>query len=519
VTTPFVLSCDGAGAFDGSPDVVTGLTCSENTCNAAGGTRTGYACSGATTATACDDGTASTATTVTEFGSVTCATGYGTGPLALLAGNGPAVTCTNGGDFAFTGCHNRKCDAIDDASNDFSETNCMPNPGTKIMDPLTDIFCETTTCASTDCCTNINECIEVNDAATTGTRTDATGVQMHNCASNSYCTDADPTDSTSNGIQGTTLALNGDSAGGTSTTHTCTCNDGYFGDGDTAGTGCTTCTAVANSINVTCTSATNSRAACVTGSILVPAATTSTADVCRLECPFVDLMAMVDALNPTCPTPGAADDIETSKDACQAVNGCFYTPDPDGVGAGVHSCGKMYDACRLLGANNDTCVGTAAPRVWGAGQTVALGSTAAACGFMAAGSDAGTWDDAARCDIAPSSILAGAVTYADTRVPVVRCTALLNTGWAHDLRGSCDASRACPLHTAGAVDGLVDEVGNVFPAVGVPDLTLQSTVNGVGSGVGSEFFTSDASDLFTTFEICSQIRDAVNAAPTCSSGS
>ena len=153
VTTPFVLSCDGAGAFDGSPDVVTGLTCSENTCNAAGGTRTGYACSGATTATACDDGTASTATTVTEFGSVTCATGYGTGPLALLAGNGPAVTCTNGGDFAFTGCHNRKCDAIDDASNDFSETNCMPNPGTKIMDPLTDIFCETTTCASTDCCT------------------------------------------------------------------------------------------------------------------------------------------------------------------------------------------------------------------------------------------------------------------------------------------------------------------------------------------------------------------------------
>ena len=49
-----------------------------------------------------------------------------------------------------------------------------------------------------------------------------------------------------------TLALIGDSAGGTSTTHTCTCNDGYFGDGDTAGTGCTTCTAVANSINVTC---------------------------------------------------------------------------------------------------------------------------------------------------------------------------------------------------------------------------------------------------------------------------
>ena len=75
-----------------------------------------------------------------------------------------------------------------------------------------------------------------------------------------------------------TLALIGDSAGGTSTTHTCTCNDGYFGDGDTAGTGCTTCTAVANSINVTCPSATNSCAACVTGSILVPAATTSTAD-------------------------------------------------------------------------------------------------------------------------------------------------------------------------------------------------------------------------------------------------
>jgi hypothetical protein len=87
-----------------------------------------------------------------------------------------------------------------------------------------------------------------------------------------------------------TLALIGDSAGGTSTTHTCTCNDGYFGDGDTAGTGCTTCTAVANSINVTCTSATNSCAVYVTGSILVPAATTSTTDLCRLECPFVDLL-------------------------------------------------------------------------------------------------------------------------------------------------------------------------------------------------------------------------------------
>ena len=49
-------------------------------------------------------------------------------------------------------------------------------------------------------------------------------------------------------------------------------------------------TAVANSINVTCTSATNSCAACVTGSILVPAATTSTADLCRLDCPFVDLL-------------------------------------------------------------------------------------------------------------------------------------------------------------------------------------------------------------------------------------
>ena len=30
----------------------------------------------------------------------------------------------------------------------------------------------------------------------------------------------------------------------------------------------------------------------------------STADLCRLECPFVGLMAMVDALNPTCPTLG-----------------------------------------------------------------------------------------------------------------------------------------------------------------------------------------------------------------------
>jgi len=519
----------------------TGLVCSVNGCTAGSGDATGYTCSTADGDTVdcvyggsgtncaagsnCQPPAAVGDGATTGFGAVTCNAGggYGTGPLALAAGNGPTVTClAPGGAFAFTGCHFNKCNAITGPSSPtaFSEADCTPNPGTKIK-PDIDIFCESSAangCASSDCCTNIDECTELDDPAIANTRTDIGGdaAAMHGCASNTYCTDADPTDSADNGVQGTTIQLNGDTAGTTSSTHTCTCDDGYFGNGDAAGTGCTACTAVANSENITCTTAQNSRANCVEGAILVPAVSLSTADVCRLECPFVDLMSMIDTLNPTCPTLSAGADIETSKDSCEATPGCYYIK----AGVGDHSCGRLYDTCKTLSANNETCTGLASPQIWGT-STVANAAyqQRPGCHFVAAHS---TFSD--RCEIQPSLINSAAADtmagYSTVRTAVVRCTALLNTGWAHDLRGSCDASQACPLHDAGVVTGLVGEVAKVFPQDGFPDLGLETDSNGVSSGTTNDgYFTSLAGDSSTTFEICSEIRDAVNAAPTCSSGS
>eukprot|EP01047_Picozoa_sp_COSAG01_P080498 COSAG01_NODE_15680_length_1311_cov_1.201320_1_plen_191_part_00 len=135
------------------------------------------------------------------------------------------------------------------------------------------------------------------------------------------------------------------------------------------------------------------------------------------------------------------------------------------------------------------------PRAWGATTLAAddgtpdtdtsgdgtIGTvTTSACKFTAAAAGGDAWDDANRCDIAPMHIKvcerlhifcgrhvvtgiylyaacschaltewkragqapgsAGSATYADVRTPTVRCQALLDTNWAHDLRGSCDAT-------------------------------------------------------------------------------
>merc|ERR1711907_337052 len=58
----------------------------------------------------------------------------------------------------------------------------------------------------------------------------------------------------------------------------------------------------------------------------------------------------------------------------------------------------------------------------------------------------------------------GATSYSTARTPVVRCQALLDTNWAHDLRGSCDASEKCALHDSGkgAKDGLVAKMKLVY---------------------------------------------------------
>lgn len=164
-------------------------------------------------------GVCPTQTAVSAFGAVTCATGYGAGPKATAAApanNPAALTCAGNpatnpvvANFAFTGCHNRKCSAINDAGNPFAEANCAA--GYKLKASL-NVFCETTTCASTDCCVNIDECTEFN-APSTPARTDASGVagavRMHGCHANAVCKDADPGNATDNGNAAPTLDLSG----------------------------------------------------------------------------------------------------------------------------------------------------------------------------------------------------------------------------------------------------------------------------------------------------------------------
>jgi len=483
---------------------------------------------------------------------VTCAPGYGAGPkvTAAAAGNNPAVASCGGAagsintNFAFVGCHRHKCNDIagkgDSSKASFAESNCAA--GYKIKAGL-DIFCETTTCASTDCCQDINECTEKDDPNKAPRVDTGAGAKViHNCHTNAVCANGDSVVDSScsdaskksksactainagtgnaygtwtekNGNGGTPVAgSNGGSAGTKNTKFTCTCKDNYFGNG----VSCTQCTAVANSVSVTCTTAKDSRAVCVTGSIKVPAASTTTSDVCRLECPFVDLMGMIDSLQPTCPSPGAADDAEASKTKCEAVPGCYYTKKD---GAAAQTCKQLYVECKKLAASASACTSIAtAPRLWG---DVKLASdqagnlTTTGCVFTAASAGGDAWDDSARCDITPAAIKVpkgtGSANYADTRTPTVRCQALLDTNWAHDLRGSCDATAKCPLHNSASnsPDGLVAKVKLIYanPPGSPPNL----------AATGHAYFTDGQADTKTTWETCSEIRDAVNAAPTCSS--
>ena len=88
---------------------------------------------------------------------------------------------------------------------------------------------------------------------------------------------------------------------------------------------------------------------------------------------------------------------------------------------------------------------------------------------------------------------------------------MLDTNWAHDLRGSCDATAKCPLHNSASnsPDGLVAKVKLIYanPPGSPPNL----------AATGHAYFTDGQADTKTTWETCSEIRDAVNAAPTCSS--
>jgi hypothetical protein len=260
---------------------------------------------------------------------------------------------------------------------------------------------------------------------------------------------------------------------------------------------CTACTPIANSAEtdvdptqaadtdepdkmVTCTRADDSRAvACVTGSIHVDNEANGVSDVCRLECPFTEVVALIDRLH--IHTDGcAAVTLESTMTeeqqtaACEAVEGCYYTPCVDQAGTGpcgvtpgtdqVATCRPVYAGCNAMNVAPAPTPGSQAdcdlgPKLSGVDNVLAnsiAGVTStddvSAC----------TFDGTDKCLYTPP-----ASDYEDT---ITRCDALLATGWAHDLRDSCDATRACPLHGAITLDppGMIAMVKAVYPAAGAP---------------------------------------------------
>ena len=539
--------------------------CAINNC-AAGAPDTGYLADGtnALTATIVGDGVSGA---VTGLGEVTCdrdPAGNGDGNYAETDdgyhGTAPSVSCadptgTGLNPFTWSGCSQAKC-------------NDMSGDGTGSTDPFiqgsgggaagecstgmtlkTDLAvgCATDTCTTNDCCTDDDGCapaLGLNGVDDSGGGDDG---QDPCLGTDSFCEDV--------------------AAPGVG--NTCTCNDGFFGavatsaaDAAPVAGSCTACTTVANSAvdgtcaasgtttctnTVTCAAADNSRAVeCITGAIHVDNTASGVSDVCRLECPFTDLVALIDLLHFTEDKCADVDlttgtpSVQVQTAACEAVAGCYYIPEDlgnDGTvsGTGVNadvaaSCAPIYPACKAIAQNaantaadcgTDGAAGMSGhgtgrahtiPTLSGDGDLTTDADNTAACTFSD-GADTGvTTDDT--CLFTPD---------ATAYVPITRCDALLGTGWAHDLRDSCDASRACPLHGAagGNPPGLVEMVKLVYSGAGVaPDLT---GTNGVYSdGLQSNYFTDDAGtapDGKSHWDVCTGIRDAVLAAPTCSSGS
>ena len=136
-----------------------------------------------------------------------------------------------------------------------------------------------------------------------------------------------------------------------------------------------------------------------------------------------------------------------------------------------------------------------------------------------------------KCQYNPST------STADYESTITRCDALLATNWAHNLRDSCDATRACPLHglISATPPGMIAMVKAVYTAAGAAPAGTDTWAAGDapaaagGSGATTLSLTdTDAAAYFlndgdansdTDWEVCMNIRDAVLAAPTCSAGS
>ena len=152
-----------------------------------------------------------------------------------------------------------------------------------------------------------------------------------------------------------------------------------------------------------------------------------------------------------------------------------------------------------------------------------------ACVLSDMGTTGDTSDD--KCQYNPST------STADYESTITRCDALLATNWAHNLRDSCDSTRACPLHglISATPPGMIAMVKVVYTAAGAAPAGTDTWAAGDapaaagGSGATTLSLTdTDAAAYFlndgdanadTDWEVCMNIRDAVLAAPTCSAGS
>jgi len=334
---------------------------------------------------------------------------------------------------------------------------------------------------------------------------------------------------------------------------------------------CTACTPIANSRTaaqadtpadelVHCLAADNSRAvACVTGSIHVDNTAIGVSDVCRLECPFTEVIALIDRLHiggrdlcaAVLPAMDGSPPEAAQVAACEAVEGCYYKPGTDAAGTAAPvgqpddvaaECAPIYSACKAVAQ------GGAATQAACEAVTVAGISLSGANGELTSFTDVDESDDVAACTFSNADGIAGnaddsclytpeATAYTNT---ITRCDALLATNWAHDLRDSCDATRACPLH--GAIDattpGMIAMVKAVYGiaagtapiggdtwaagaapmAAGGSGATALTGLGAVSAPAGAYFLNDGDAVAKTDWEVCMGIRDAVLSAPTCAAG-
>merc|ERR1711871_736261 len=212
-------------------------------------------------------------------------------------------------------------------------------------------------------------------------------------------------------------------------------------------------------------------------------------------------------------TTGTPDEA-TQTAACEDVPGCYYTPCVDNTsndacgddGDDEATCRPIYVGCNaIVNPDVDSCE-TNGPKLSGPDNILARTNP----------TDEGVTG-----------------SYSNT---ITRCDALLATGWAHDLRDSCDATRACPLHgdLTGDPPGMLAMVKEVYTGAGhaiagsdVWAPGAAPAANGdtntelnLDSAAASAYFLNDGvATTLTNWEVCMNIRDAVLAAPTCSAGS